>query len=126
MQQPWAKQRSLLGAEQETWLNQGLATSQARWNILAQQTLMAQHSQLPIQKAGDGRFWTDGWDGYPATRKRLFDDLQRLRPANPVVISGDVHAFYAAAFISRSSRRKIFPTLVFGSALRNSIYFGRL
>lgn len=88
--------RTLLGHEQEKWLDQGFATSQAKWNILAQQTLMAQHSQLPMRKPEDGRFWTDGWDGYPAARKRLFDALQRHRPANPVVISGDVHAFYAA------------------------------
>jgi alkaline phosphatase D len=90
------EQRTLLGSEQEAWLGQGFASSQTTWNILAQQTLMAQHSQLSVQHAEDGRFWTDGWDGYPAARKRLFDGIQRHNPANPVVISGDVHAFYAA------------------------------
>lgn len=88
--------RSLLGTEQEAWLEHGLVASRAKWNILAQQTLMAQHSQLPVRQAEDSRFWTDGWDGYPAARKRLFDVLQRSRSKNPVVISGDVHAFYAA------------------------------
>jgi alkaline phosphatase D len=88
--------RSLLGKEQEAWLANGFSSSQARWNILAQQTLMAQHSQLPIAGPDDGRFWTDGWDGYPESRKRLFDSLVKHRPANPVVISGDVHTFYAA------------------------------
>ena len=33
---------------------------------------------------------------------------------------------YAAFFSSRSSRRRIFPTFVFGKSLRNSIYFGFL
>ncbi|RJG07187.1 alkaline phosphatase [Noviherbaspirillum cavernae] len=88
--------RSLLGAEQEAWLANGLAASRAKWNFLAQQTLMAQSTQTSIAKADDGRFWTDGWDGYPATRKRLFDSIVQHRPANPVVISGDVHTFYAA------------------------------
>lgn len=88
--------RSLLGTEQEAWLAGGLAESQAKWNILAQQTLMAQASQLPVLQPGDGRFWTDGWDGYPAARRRLLDTLAKQRPANPVVISGDVHTFYAA------------------------------
>lgn len=88
--------RTLLGPEQETWLSNGFATSQAKWNFIAQQTLMAQSSQVPIAKADDGRFWNDGWDGYPAARQRLFNGLQKHRVANPIVISGDVHTFYAA------------------------------
>ncbi len=88
--------RTLLGAEQEAWLDNGFATSQARWNFIAQQTLMAQCSQLPIAKQDDGRFWTDGWDGYPAARRRLLDSLGKHRVSNPVVLSGDVHTFYAA------------------------------
>lgn len=91
--------RSLLGKDQEAWLAQGMADAAAtstKWNFLAQQTLMAQASQTPVANPGDGRFWTDGWDGYPAARGRLFDDLLRYRPANPVVLSGDVHTFYAA------------------------------
>ena len=87
--------RTLLGAEQEAWLAQGLSSSPARWNILAQQTLMAQCSQTPVAKDG-GRFWTDGWDGYPEARNRLLDTIARHRPANPLVISGDVHTFYAS------------------------------
>ena len=88
--------RSMLGAEQEDWLAQGLTASPARWNIIAQQTLMAQSSQVPLLPNGDGRFWTDGWDGYPGARQRLFDALQSSRASNPLVLSGDVHTFYAA------------------------------
>ena len=88
--------RSMLGAPQEAWLAQGLATSRARWNILAQQTLMAQASQLPPGTAGGGRFWNDGWDGYPAARTRLFDALRASKAANPIILSGDVHTFYAS------------------------------
>jgi alkaline phosphatase D len=88
--------RTMLGEQQEAWLANGSATSHASWNIIAQQTLMAQASQLPIARPGDGRFWTDGWDGYPAARQRLLDDIARHRPSNPLVISGDVHTFYAA------------------------------
>jgi len=88
--------RTMLGREQEAWLADGLASSKARWNILAQQTLMAQSTQVPIAAADDGRFWTDGWDGYPAARKRLFDTLVTSRAANPLVLGGDVHTFYAS------------------------------
>jgi alkaline phosphatase D len=89
-------ERTLLGQAQETWLANGFASSPAKWNILAQQTLMAQATQTPIAQPGDGQFWADGWDGYPAARTRFLDDLAKHRPANPVVISGDVHTFYAA------------------------------
>lgn len=88
--------RTLLGQEQEKWLAQGFASSGAKWNVLTQQTLMAQSSQTPVAKEGDGKFWTDGWDGYPLARQRVLDDLQKHKPANPVIISGDVHTFYAA------------------------------
>jgi alkaline phosphatase D len=88
--------RSMLGGEQEAWLEQGMRGSGARWNIIAQQTLMAQSSQVKIVKPDDGRFWTDGWDGYPAARRRLFDILSNSRAANPLVLSGDVHSFFAA------------------------------
>lgn len=88
--------RTMLGPEQEIWLSEGFATSEAKWNFLAQQTLMAQASQVPITHADDGRFWNDGWDGYPSARQRLLNELTKHRVSNPVVISGDVHTFHAA------------------------------
>jgi alkaline phosphatase D len=87
--------RSMLGTEQEAWLAEGLRSSTARWNVLAQQTLMAQSTQVPVTAPDGGRFWTDGWDGYPAARRRLFDTLVKSRAANPLVLGGDVHTFYA-------------------------------
>ncbi len=64
--------RTLLGAAQERWLDEGLAASRARWNVIAQQTLMAQLDRKP----GEGQsFWTDGWDGYPKARERLLSTI---------------------------------------------------
>jgi alkaline phosphatase D len=83
-------ERTMLGAAQERWLEQALGRSGARWNVLAQQTRMAQFDQ----QLGPGRSaWTDGWDGYPAARRRLIESLVAQRVANPVVIGGDVHMF---------------------------------
>lgn len=87
--------RSMLGSEQEAWLEAGLRSSKARWNVLAQQTLMAPSSQVPTATAEGGRVWTDGWDGYPAARRRLLDTLLTTHAANPLVLGGDVHTFYA-------------------------------
>jgi alkaline phosphatase D len=88
--------RTMLGREQEAWLAAGLAASRARWNIVAQQTLMAPSTYATMAAADGGRFWTDGWDGYPLARRRLLDALASSGAANPVVLSGDVHTFYAA------------------------------
>jgi alkaline phosphatase D len=82
---------SLLGDVQERWLETSLARSRARWNVLAQQSIMAQLDRKPGPDRG---FWTDSWDGYPAARRRLLDYLAARTPSNPVVIGGDVHAFW--------------------------------
>jgi alkaline phosphatase D len=83
--------RTLLGAQQEQWLDAGLGSSRQRWNVIAQQTLMAQFNRVD---APGKSVWTDGWDGYPAARRRLLE--QMARASNPVVIGGDVHAFYVS------------------------------
>jgi alkaline phosphatase D len=84
--------RSMLGAAQETWLFDGLPRSRARWNILAQDVLMAQLRQRTAQ--GAVAHWTDGWDGYPASRTRLLKHVEASRVSNPAVIGGDVHSFW--------------------------------
>ncbi|WP_151639293.1 alkaline phosphatase D family protein [Noviherbaspirillum aerium] len=91
-----APERTLLGAAQEQWLYEGFAASKAAWNLVGQQTLMAQCSQIPVENDDGGRFWNDGWDGYPAARRRLLDSMRKHDLSNPVVLSGDVHTFYAA------------------------------
>ena len=87
--------RTMLGASQQSWLEAGLNGSPARWNVLMQQTLMAQASQVPLLQPGDGRYWTDGWDGYPMARQRLLELVELSRARNPLVLSGDVHSFFA-------------------------------
>ena len=57
--------RSILGAAQEAWLFDGLARSSARWNILAQDVLMAQLRQrVPLV----GTSWATGPMRGTATR----------------------------------------------------------
>jgi alkaline phosphatase D len=82
--------RTMLGRTQERWLDRAFGESRAAWNVLAQQTPMAQFDQKP----GPGRrAWTDGWDGYPAARDRLLKSIADRKIRNPVVIGGDVHSF---------------------------------
>ena len=99
--------RSLLGWEQERWLHAGLDASRTRWNVLAQQSLMAQLDRTP----GEGEsHWTDSWDGYPAARKRLLDYIAARKPANPIVIGGDVHSHWVCE-LKQDFNRPDSPTL---------------
>ena len=82
-------ERTILGREQERWLADGLGQRDVRWNLVAQQTLMA-----PFTWSREGRYWTDGWAGYPGSRDRVLDAIVERRAANPVVLSGDVHCNY--------------------------------
>jgi alkaline phosphatase D len=80
-------ERTMLGDEQEGWLADELAGSDATWNVVAQQTIMSKIA-LPV---GDGEGLNlDQWDGYPAARRRLVEQLREVD--NPVVITGDIHA----------------------------------
>ena len=86
--------KTMLGERQEQWLGEGLAGSRTRWNVLAQQVLMAElnHQRSPGQV--EKVFWNDAWDGYPLARRRILDQLVGARVANPVVITGDWHSTF--------------------------------
>ncbi|HET6549668.1 MAG TPA: alkaline phosphatase D family protein [Solirubrobacter sp.] len=81
--------RTMLGAEQKAWLFEDLATTKARWNVIAQQTAFA-----PLNTATDGTrefARRDNWDGYVAERQEILDWLVAQRTPNPVVLTGDSH-----------------------------------
>lgn len=82
--------RTMLGAPQEAWTQRELRQADARWNLLGQQTLMS-----PIVTP-ENRVSVDGWDGYPDTRRRILEGWRDAKTSNPVVLGGDVHAFFAA------------------------------
>jgi alkaline phosphatase D len=81
--------QTITGETQERWLFNGLARSQARWNVLAQQIFLA---QIDLVGGPEEGYYVDGWDGYVASRERLLGFLHRRRIANPVVLTGDWHA----------------------------------
>lgn len=83
---------TMTSQEQENWLFRGLNRSRARWNILAQQTMFAQYNFGNSPLAPGDLFNPDQWDGYVAARQRLLEFLQARKPANPVVITGDIHS----------------------------------
>ncbi len=113
-------ERSILGADQENWLASQLAASKDRgatWQVLGQQVLMGKLMipQLPEDQVADMEMPEyarkrimgmiqlaplglpmnlDAWDGYPACRERVQQNLLDLA-ANPVVLAGDTHNAWA-------------------------------
>ncbi|KAJ3551378.1 hypothetical protein NM688_g4737 [Phlebia brevispora] len=80
--------RSLMGAEQESWFYNTLSQSQSRgavWRIVGQQIVFTQLDE-------QGEFDVDAWDGYRANRNRILDHIQNNRISNTVILSGDSHA----------------------------------
>jgi alkaline phosphatase D len=105
--------RSLLGAKQEAWLANGLNNDSATWTLIGQQTLMAHMNQAMDQDLANGRerFWTDGWNGYQPARERLLQTIRQAqankKSRNPLVLSGDVHAWYLSDLQLQSEVQKV-------------------
>ncbi|MEM9571074.1 MAG: alkaline phosphatase D family protein [Pseudomonadota bacterium] len=110
-----APERTMLGAAQETWLDEQLKDSTANgksWQVLANQIVMArvrppnfEASLSDAQKAAQdnvfvqqlipfsqlGLPWNlDAWDGFPAARDRLYTSAKEAS-ARLVTLTGDTH-----------------------------------
>ena len=85
-----SESQTMSGPTQEKWLLEKLGRSQSRWNVIAQQTMLAEFDFNPAP--GQGLYNMDQWDGYVAARNRLLSFLQKRRPSNPITITGDIHS----------------------------------
>ena len=112
--------RTILGADQEQWLDSQLQASFQRgaiWQVIGQQVLMGKlrlpvltNEQLKIDQAepyireimemmqvlapDQMPFNLDAWDGYAACRDRVFSSFAE-HGTNPVVLAGDTHNAWA-------------------------------
>lgn len=107
---------TMMGLEQESWLQSGLERSESRWNILAQQVMMARFDPLAGPGVGMNN---DAWDGYPLARDRLFHFLESAHVSNPIVLTGDIHSSFVADlkrdFLNANS--KTFATEFVGTSI---------
>ena len=81
----------MLGRPQEGWLTEGLRSAPERWNLIAQQTLMARARYIVD---GRRRVSSDAWDGYPDARDRLLGAIADNQLRSSVVLSGDAHTAF--------------------------------
>jgi alkaline phosphatase D len=81
--------RTMLGSQQEQWLDRQLRESRSQWNILANQTQMA----VVNRALGDMEtYGMDTWAGYETARRRIASSLQNTKVQNPIVVTGDLHS----------------------------------
>ena len=107
-----AATQTMMGADQERWLERSLRESKSRWNVLANQVMIAQVKRGTPEAP---TYSMDKWDGYVAARDRLLRVLATAPPSNPVVITGDVHTNWAAelkANFDDASSRTIAPEFI--------------
>jgi alkaline phosphatase D len=89
-----AAERTILGAEQERWLFENLTSVRSTWTVLGQQVPTFARDFRSMDPAA--RFSMDKWDGYVASRNRLYARLKETRAPNPIILSGDVHQHFAS------------------------------
>ena len=86
--------RTILGAAQEQWLFEQLATVKATWTTIGQQ--VPTFARNSIRANPKGQYSMDKWDGYTASRARLYARLTATKAPNPILLSGDVHQHFGA------------------------------
>ena len=83
---------TILGAAQKKWMFDELASSKAKWNVLAQQVMMA---RVGLHRKDEVTFSMDKWTGYEADRRQVLGFLGERKIKNPVVVTGDIHSHWA-------------------------------
>ncbi len=110
--------RTLLGDEQKAWLLDGLKTSEAKWKIVAQQVMF---SPFNVGFAAPGgaltnadsvfsveNIFLDIWDGYPAERQQIVEEIEINNIDNVVILSGDIHSSFA---LDVTTQPVLYPTV---------------
>lgn len=85
--------RSMLGADQAAWLAEELRASVRRgsaWHLVGQQLMFGQLI------GDDGAILNaDMWDGYPASRRAVLDQLEAEQIDDTIILTGDIHSAWA-------------------------------
>ena len=95
----------VLGSAQEAWLDEGLRGSSQRWQLLAQQVMVAPvDRRIPDKDDAKPVFNMDSWAGYPLARRRLYDRIAAHRGGNVVVVTGDEHQNWVNDLVAENGR----------------------
>ena len=88
----FAEERSMLGREQESRVRADILANRTPWTVIASSGVF---SPFNLQMEGKIFNFTGSWDGYPANRNRVVDAIERSNTGQAVILSGDMHSFWA-------------------------------
>lgn len=89
--------RTMLGEKQEKWLTESLQTDTSYWHSIAS-TGPFSPFRFNIEnenKKNEIRNYIGGWDAYSENRQRIVNAIPPEKLARIVVVSGDIHSFWA-------------------------------
>lgn len=132
-----AKQRRLLGVEQEDWLRTSLkGATDTAWQLIGQQVMVSRMETPDLEPLVDRErspFFSpeqmddvikaskshapqvlDVWEGYPIAREDFLRDLDEYA-VNPVVLSGDFHTSMAGNLVPSGGDRPVAVELMTGA-----------
>ncbi|MFC3242348.1 alkaline phosphatase D family protein [Gordonia humi] len=100
--------RTIMGAKQMAWVQGGIASSTAKWQIIGNSVMISPFLIPPLDPKttkplteligipeNGVAFGGDDWNGYVADRKRLLDAIDHAGKKNVVFITGDIHMSWA-------------------------------
>jgi alkaline phosphatase D len=101
--------RTMTGAEQMAWLENGLTTTASQWKLVGNSVMIAPFQLPPLSHDLLGPLAEllglpseglsinpDQWDGYAADRRRLLNTLASRGVRDTVFLTGDIHSSWAS------------------------------
>jgi len=96
----WEEDRTMISQQQMEWLMERLTKSPARWKIIGNPVIFSDLDVNPIW--GSGKRNLDSWDGYPAQKKMISDQLGQQQVKNVLIVTGDTHTSMAFECIANA------------------------
>ena len=88
--------RRLISDQQYNWLINKMDSPTAQWKLIGQQVMVAPlEANICFPFLNKVAVNTDQWDGYPAERDKLFNDIMNKNINNVVILTGDIHTAWA-------------------------------
>ncbi|WP_199551251.1 alkaline phosphatase, partial [Streptomyces sp. N35] len=81
---------TILGADQKSWLKQGIDKAPDAWHVWANSIMLSQLRGRP----GGGFMFTDQWDGFLAERREVLGHVHSSGLEDLVVLTGDWHSAF--------------------------------
>lgn len=82
--------RDMLGRPQMNWVKNALASSKAKWKVMANEVTI-----MPTRVLGGANYTYDTWIGYPQEREELLTHIRDKQIKDVVFVTGDIHTFIA-------------------------------